>query len=288
MWAGALVAVLVAAEVADSQSHALPCPTSAELEAELVRAGVAGVALPEIETARDRMRVELRGRDGVRVGSREVELPRTCHERATVAAVLVATWMGIWPEAPRPAQAPSVVAKPALAPPAPIPEERKTEVGIAAAGAYDGNASGFGLAIELRRRVAGPLRAWLGLTATSEREQAVGPAKAGYFRPAVELGPAFQLGEGRVRADLAASGRLGVSFVRGKDLAVAHAKSHAISGVAATLRLVFSGIQFSPFLVGTVGYWFGGQELKLDDDPSVTVNLPRWDASVGLGVFWAP
>jgi hypothetical protein len=42
------------------------------------------------------------------LGSREVEAPASCHERATVAAVLVATWMGVWPEGPMPVPTPAV------------------------------------------------------------------------------------------------------------------------------------------------------------------------------------
>lgn len=288
MWAGVLLGFLMAAEATASSPAGVPCPSSGELESELARVGAAGVAIPGIAIVQDKMRVDLRGRDGAPVGSREVEVPQTCHERATVAAVLVATWMGIWRGEPIPVQPAQPVVRAAPTPPPRAGAQRRTEIGLTGTGAYDGNAAAVGLAVEARLRLAGPLWAWAGLAATSERERAVGPGKAGYLRPTLELGPAVQLGAGRVRADLAVAGMLGVSVVRGKDLAVTHANAHVTPGAAAAARLMLARPRLSPFLVATVSYWLAGQEVRLDDDPSIRVALPRWDAGAGVGFFWAP
>jgi len=98
MWAALAVMAVSLAEVRPSSSGDPRCPDPSEIEAQLVRLGVGGGTRPEITIADDRMRVVLRGQDGVTLGSREVEAPASCHERATVAAVLVATWMGVWPQ----------------------------------------------------------------------------------------------------------------------------------------------------------------------------------------------
>jgi hypothetical protein len=100
------------------------------------------------------------------------------------------------------------------------------------------------------------------------------------------MGPALRLGHGRVQADLAASGRLGLLIVRGKGLPVTHSKTHLIPGAAACVRLLIAGERMSPFVVVGGGTWFGRQELRLDNDQS-TVELSRWDVQAGLGIFWS-
>jgi hypothetical protein len=270
--------------------------------------GAAGVAPPEIAVAGDRMRVVLRGRDGATVGTREVEAPATCHERATVAAVLVATWMGIWPKAPEaagPSEKPTnptgdpesrtATASPPSPPAAdtstPAPpaasSERRAEYGLALAAAIDSNATAAGIAIEVRERLLGPLGGFVGLTATTERNQHVGVATAGYLRPALEAGAVVRIGRGRVQGEVGASGRLGILFVRGKDLPVTHSAAHVAPGAAASLRLIFAGRRFSPFVSATSAYWFGERRLTLDDDGAVA-ELPRWDFGLGIGLLWSP
>jgi hypothetical protein len=305
MWAGIALAALLAADPTASPLAPAACPTQAEVDAELARLGAAGVTPPEIAIADGRMRVVLRSRDGTAMGSREVELPETCRERATVAAVLVATWMGIWPQGPDAAGAgeqptgltgnsaprganPASPAT-AAAPPAPAAAqgEHKVEYGLALAAALDSNRMAAGGAVEVRVCLVGPLYGLVGLTATTERNQRVGVAVAGYLRPALDVGVAVRMGRGRVQGEVGASGRLGLLIVRGKDLAVTHSAEHVAPGAAASLRLVFAGERFSPFVLGTSAYWFGQRHLTLDND-SATAELPRWDFSLGVGFYWAP
>jgi hypothetical protein len=313
MWAGIVLAVLVAADPAADRQAQPPCPTQTEVDAELARVGVAGISPPEIAIVDHRMRVILRGRDGLTIGSREVEVPATCPERATVAAVLVATWTGHWPAAPKMENAsdsptkpsgnvdsreapppPRSPANPDRSPPVPplvtVPAEanlRRTEYALALALAFDGNGSATGIGVEVWETLLGPLRGLLGLAATTERNQSVGTATAGYLRPALEAGLALQLGRGRLRAELGASGRLGILIFRGKDLPVTHWRNHGAAGAAAGLRLVIAGKRFSPYFFATGTYWFDQQRLTLDDDPSAVALLPRWDFGVGIGLRWA-
>lgn len=282
MWAGfyfvAAIAVVAAPSgdaVADFQQE-FACPSPAEIKSELVRVGAVGALPPRIELDGDRMRVVLHDRRGVAVGTRDVEAPPTCHERATAAAVLVATWMGIWPQAPGLAESSRAAV-----------DESRSAVGVTVAGAYDGNAPALGLAIDLRRRVRGSLWGMLAVSGTTARERSVGEvAKAVYLRPAVDLGPALRLGRG-LQVDVAASGRLGLVIVYGKGLPVSHTKLHVIPGVAANLRVIVPGKRFSPFVAAGGTWWFGTHNLTIDD-VQATADLPRWDLAAGLGFYWSP
>jgi hypothetical protein len=168
-----------------------------------------------------------------------------------------------------------------------VPGERKAEYGLALVAAIDSNSTATGIAIEVRERLAGPLRGLVGIAATTERNQNVGPAVAGYLRPALEAGVALRLGHGRLQGEIGASGRLGILFARGKDLSVTHSAAHAAPGASASVRLIIAGKRFSPFLLGTSAYWFGERRLTLDDN-SAAAELPRWDFGLGVGLLWSP
>jgi hypothetical protein len=288
-----MVMAVSLAEAGPSSSNDTLCPDPSEVEAQLVRLGVRGGTRPEITVTDGKMCVVLRGQDGSTLGSREVEAPTSCHERATVAAVLVATWMGVWPQADPVADPPPVPVaegppKPRIATgPAPVKPARAVDLGLALVSAYDGNAFASGLAIESRWRLLGSLRGFVGLSATTEREKSIGPGRARYTRPALEAGPSLGLESGRLRLEIGLSGRFGILVVRGKDLPVTHVSTRAVPGMAAWLRLVFAGRTLSPFFTVGGATWFGRQSATLDDAPA-RVDLPRWDAQLGMGILWAP
>jgi hypothetical protein len=80
------------------------CPSGDAIAAELDRlnaaAALAVLGSPEITIKDTKMHVVLRGRDGSMLGAREVAAPEGCKERATVAAVFIAAWVGEWTTAP--------------------------------------------------------------------------------------------------------------------------------------------------------------------------------------------
>jgi hypothetical protein len=238
---------------------------------------------PEIVVVGDRMRVMVRGQDGATLGSREVEAPASCQERATVAAVLVATWMGAWPEAH--VSAPTPTAPPDL--PAPRDPTPRATIGLSFLTALDGNGLAFGAGADTFIPLHGALHVALTLSATSEREQGIGPAHVGYMRPALAVGPALALGRGRLRWQLGATGQGGMLLMRGKGLSTVHQTTNATFGAGAFLRILFTGRSLSPFAsLGTVA-WFGHQRATLDDAPD-TAQLPRWDAHLSLGASFSP
>lgn len=292
MWAGLALVVLMGAEAAAPSPAALPsCPSDADVDAELGKLGATRSEHPEIAIHGNTMRVVLRGPDGATVGSREIEAPASCHERATVAAVLVAAWIGLWREAPKADKATLPVtstgvrvpetmnAKPTRAPGA--------EIGLVLAGLYDGDAAAPGALLEVRLPLLGPWLGRIGFSASTEREESVGVGRAGYMRPAMEIGPGLSLGQHGIRGELDLSVLLGLLILQGENLPVTHARTRATAGVATDARLVFSGTHLSPFLSAGGSYWPGRQTLTIDGDPA-TAELPRWDAHLGMGVLWHP
>jgi len=100
---GPCATLLLATAVAASSAGAA-CPTEEAVAGELDRLGaaaaLAALGTPEVTIDGATMRVVLRGRDGSVMGAREVAAPERCHQRASVAAVFVAAWVGEWSTKP--------------------------------------------------------------------------------------------------------------------------------------------------------------------------------------------
>jgi hypothetical protein len=292
MWVGLVLAATVVslAEPGPTLPDEPSCPDPGEVETALSRLGVERGTRPEITVVGARMRIVLHDQHGLIVGSRAVAAPASCHERATVAAVMVATWMGVWPAGTKPAEplAPPATTVPAIVPARPSSPTVSggTAVGLLVLGAWDGQAFAAGLALESQWRLAAPLRGFVALSATTEREISVGPSRAGYVRPSLSAGPLLQLGSGKVRGEFVLSGRLGLLFIRGKDLHITHVTTRAVPGLSADLRVVVRGKTLSPFLALGGVFWLGREHLRLDDEPA-TAELPRWDAMAGVGMLWS-
>lgn len=280
MWVALATTLFLLVTEGLSPSGALPCPDPGDVASQLARLGVNQRTQPEIVVTGNKMRVMLRGRDGATLGSREVEAPASCQERATVASVLVATWMGAWPEAHVPAPTPPDS-------PAPRDPTPRATFGLSFLTALDGNGLAFGGGADAFIYLYGALHAALTLSATTEREQSIGPAQVGYMRPALAVGPALLLGRGRIRWQLGATGQGGMLRMRGKGLSTAHQTTNVTFGAGAFLRVLFAGNRVSPFAnLGTVA-WFGHQRATLDDAPD-TALMPRWDAQLSLGASFSP
>ena len=280
MW-GALATIVVSA-LADGQSPSgTPCPDPAEVEAQLARMGVERGVRPEIEITNDKMQVVLRSPDGETLGSRQVEAPASCHERASVAAVLAATWMGVWPEAVRPAVAePTAVPKQTA-----VNDGHGYGIAMSLDGAFDGNGLAMGIAAESNWRLAGPLRGWAGLSVFTERAKDIDVGQAAYTRPTLEAGPSVRVGHGRIQSEIGLCGSLGLLLLRGKGLATTNSKVRAQPGTGSWLRVMLVSRSFAPFLAAGGTFWFGKETATLDGSDEA-VQLPRWDAHLGLGVFW--
>jgi hypothetical protein len=94
LWAGAVVVL----------PTGTTCPSGDAIAAELDRLGVvaalAALGSPEVTVKDTKMHVVLRGLDGSTLGARDITAPEACQERATVAAVFIAAWVGEWTTTP--------------------------------------------------------------------------------------------------------------------------------------------------------------------------------------------
>jgi hypothetical protein len=99
-----LLASLLLAGAAALPPEGSVCPSGDAVAAELDRLGastaLAALGSPEVTVKGKTMRVVLRGRDGSIIGAREVAAPDACRERASVAAVFLAAWVGVWSNEP--------------------------------------------------------------------------------------------------------------------------------------------------------------------------------------------
>jgi hypothetical protein len=94
LWAGAVVVL----------PTGTTCPSGAAIAAELDRLGASAaltaLGSSEITIKDTKMHVVLRGQNGSMLGARDVAAPEACNQRAAVAAVFIAAWVGAWTTAP--------------------------------------------------------------------------------------------------------------------------------------------------------------------------------------------
>ncbi len=95
-----LTAALVLCAATAAAAPAASCPERHDVEQEIDRLGAASAlalkGTTDVSVDGGGMRIVLRGRDGKVLGAREVAAPEACQERAVVAAVVIAAWLGEW------------------------------------------------------------------------------------------------------------------------------------------------------------------------------------------------
>src|SRR5258707_13118014 len=110
VFAAAILALATPALAAPAPS----CPERHDVEQELDRLGAAPAlaqrGTPDVSVGDGGMRIVLRGRDGKVLGMREIAAPEACQERAVVAAVVIAAWLGEWSASEPRAAAPPAIA----------------------------------------------------------------------------------------------------------------------------------------------------------------------------------
>lgn len=118
----------------------LACPSGDAVATELdhlgASAALAALGSPGVTVEGTKMRIVLRGWDGAIMGAREVAAPDACHERASVAAVFIAAWVGAWSvedandsKPPSPISRPSGI-KAASLPILPLPSSQSLPTGM--------------------------------------------------------------------------------------------------------------------------------------------------------------
>jgi hypothetical protein len=273
------------------------CPSADAIAAELDRLGaVAALAIlgsPEISVKDAKLHVVLRGQDGSMLGAREVAAPEVCNERATVAAVFIAAWVGEWTSAPMAEkqnarlEAPNHGVVPAsssvpLAAKEPKREMRAEIAGLGF-GTHDGDAGTFGAGVLVGYRPRSALALAALFEGTGERQRTLGPGVAAYRSFRLGVGAGLLRKWGRVFGDVGIFPELTLLTLRGKQLQSGH--SATAWGAAGDLRarLGFAWGRFAPFLLAGGSCALRGERLMLDDR-SQSITLSRWNVSAGAGL----
>jgi hypothetical protein len=286
-----------------SPAAAAPAPTCPErhaVEQELDRLGAAPAlaqkGTPDVTVDDSGMRIVLRGRDGKVLGMREIAAPAACQERAVVAAVVIAAWLGEWsasePRAAAPAPLPAtpvLVRAPAPPPAAATAPRARPRIDLAAFGSvvHDGDvgtwAAGGELALGLGDRFSVTAQGH----ATGERTQALGPGQAAYQSLGLGAGVSWRRPLGRtLLLDAGAGPEALRTALRGENLSTrrdATAWSLAIDG---RIRLGLRLGPVVPFVHGGAAYALARARLTLDDRPD-TLTLSRWNVAAGLGLLFS-
>jgi len=296
------------------------CPSRQAVEAEIGRLGPARVlalaGTPDVTVQGASMRIVLRGRDGQALGRREVAAPATCPERAVVAAVVIAAWLGEWasagssaaptpaalpPAPPAPAAPPAAVASPAARAPAPVgappllTASRTVvpapgtpvhgELATFAFGTHDGDVGTWGLGAQAgyglgRQLSVIALGEWIGA-----RAQPLGPGQADYRAQRFGAGAALRATRGRLFIDGSAGPQAVRLSVRGEGLVMSRrvvSWGLALDGrVRVGLRLGW----IAPFVYTGASYALNTARLTLDNR-SDSVTLSRWGFSTGIGLLF--
>jgi hypothetical protein len=272
-FASLLLAAVAAATPADS------CPSHEQVDAELVRMGeqaaVAKVGRFEVTGQGPALQITIRDHAGEILGTREVEAPDGCAQRASVAAVVLAAWAASWGHTalgPRPAP--------------PEPAIRNFEIAGWAGGHHDGDSAavGAGLSAGLRFHVN-----W-GVAVSGEmlgqRQVGLGPGEAAYSSFRLGMGPTWRVSRGALWTDLGLSPQLVRLSLAGKNLGVS--RDAVLWRVAGQVRarVGWSWGSAALFVVASGSRALVRDRLILDDAPDKTTLAP-WDVSIGAGLAFS-
>jgi hypothetical protein len=263
------------------------CPSSEAVSAELGR-----IAAGSEETLSHRgraavfessrgVRVRLSGVSGGTGGERTIETSADCGERATAAAVVIASWQtALRSEVTLDLKA---VAAPPGSTPSWFPSAGIAGVGVASgAGTWAGGA-GFDFQMAHRSGWGGRLAAW----ATSYRAQALGKdiGQASWTRWVLGIGPVYELDRGR--SVLVAAAQLAVArlVVRGENFAITRQDAGVDVGAHLGIEAGFRWGALAPCVgIALVG-WPRSHRVKalgVDDEKT----LPKLDVLLAVAIRW--
>jgi hypothetical protein len=227
------------------------------------------------------------------LGQREVAAPDACHERAVVAAVVIAAWLGEWSggenraTTPSPASPPPPVLTRPPAPPPPAPRSApRIDIAAFGFGVHDGDVGTWGVGGEVGYQLAGPFSVLALGQGTGERSQALGPGRAAYSSLSIGAGISWRRRLGRGLLDLGLAPEATRVALRGQQLATTRtATAWSLAGDG-RIRLGLRLGAVVPFLYADAAYALVTSRLTLDD-LSNQVTLSRWNVAGGLGVLFS-
>jgi len=297
------MAAIVMAAIGDPAPAALAptppaaCPARHDVEQEIDRLGVAAAlaleGTPDVRVDDGAMQIVLRAPDGKVLGQREVAAPGACHERAVVAAVVIAAWLGEWSGRETPAPAPSPAPPPPLvltgtpAPPTPAPRTPpRIDIAAFGFGVHDGDAGTWGAGGELGYRLSGPFSVIVLGQGTGERSQGLGPGRAAYSSSRFGAGLAWRRWFGRTLLDFGLAPEAARVALRGEQLPTTRAATTWSLTTDGRVRLGLRLGAAVPFVYADAAYAVATARLTLDDRPD-QVTLSRWNLAAGLGLLFS-
>ena len=281
-------------------SPAPTCPERHDVEHELERLGAApALALkgtPDITVNDSGMHIVLRGRDGKVLGEREVAAPEACQERAVVAAVVIAAWLGEWSAAEpraaaaRPPAAPPVLTVAAPAPPPPSPRRStppRLELAAFGSAVHDGDAATWAAGGELAYGLGDRFSVTAQGHTTGDRTRPLGPGQAAYQSRGFGAGISWRRRFGRAVLDAGLGPEALRTAFQGERLVTPRGATAWTLAIDGRVRLGLALGPIVPFVYAGADYGIGTSRLTLDDRPDQVTTLSRWNVAAGVGLLFS-
>ena len=278
------------------------CPASDAIDTNLERLGALAL-LTQLGTAEVRVQepslhVSLLDRRGGSLGVRVVTVTSDCGTRATLAAAVIAAFVGEWAQT-KLADAVSTPAAPPTANPAtataaqPIALARPTwqaELGVVTFGIHDGDAGGLGFGVRANLNRGAYMASAL-VEGSLDREQPLGDGQGAYrfLRAGLGLGVRWQWPS--IFWDTTVVPMVERLSLQGRNVTAPKDVTDWGFVLAGHASLGWNGPRFRPFLFVGASYSMPGQRMTLTDGNVKSVPLSSVNVEAGLGVslrIWEP
>lgn len=296
--AATLVATIAASVQVQGPSR---CPTPSEVAAVLTDLLPATEpALPDvawIEAADDSLQIDLRSTDGDELASRRLTSAGTCGDRATIAAVVIASWIAernpdlslrqAGPRAPvAPAPLPAPVTK-TDAPAAPPGPENTREFDLSLALGTSASRAGFVGAARLETSLRGRhFGLHAGFAAETAHDESILVGHVSWRRFGPWLGPLYTITRRPITVDARAGFILGFTSIAGHGFDVDRQARALAPGLALASRLSATRGWIRPWIEIGGQLWLSPQEITItrQTGPDQSAALPRTEGRLFGGL----
>lgn len=275
------------------------CPTAPEVAALLPE------LLPEdesaypdtawIEAAGLGLQIELRSHAGDVLFSRRLTSHGTCAELATVAAVVIASWVAErdpdislrQPGMPLPRTASPPMAAVKSQPKTAAPSGRLSQLDISVGLGGSANSAGWVGATRAEAGARGRrLGARVGFATETSRDATIGKGGVSWRRYGLSAGPSVSLVQAVLELEARAELFAGLTTATGHDLDANRQSTGLAPGVGVALRLGTMGGWLRPWIDLGGQYWLADQEIAITREPTTNarVRLPRIEARIFAGI----
>jgi len=295
------------------------CPASDAIDANLERLGALALltrlGTAEVMVQEPSLHVSFLDRRGRSLGVRVVKVTSDCGTRATLAAAVIAAFVGDWaqtkladavstPAAPPTVNPASAAAaqtaanrnqqgEPAAKKTAPMALDRPTwqaELGVVAFGVHDGDAGGLGFGVRANL-TRGAYLASAVVEGALDREQPLGDGQGAYRFLRAGLGLGVRSQWPSIFWDTTVVPMVERLSLQGRNVIAPKDATDWGFVLAGHASLGWNGPRFRPFLFVGASYSIPGQQMTLTDGNVKPVPLSSVNVEAGLGVslrIWQP